>query len=107
MRRDTAESIYADATQRAAAAGDPRVYICFPIPVPKNFKEAEVQQLLEAQGYTRIHERHGDTLEVVQDRLRLGNAERARVMESLETALRVGRGRVNLHVVDEVRSAWK
>ena len=43
----------------------------------------------------------GDTLEVVQDRLRLGNAERARVMESLETALRVGRGRVNLHVVDD------
>ncbi len=42
---------------------------------------------------------NGDTLEVVQDRLRLGNAERARVMESLETALRVGRGRVNLHVV--------
>src|SRR5215510_3430814 len=101
VRRDTADSIYADAMQRAAAAGDPRIYICFPIPVPKNFKEAEVRKLLEAQGYTRIHERHGDTLEVVQDRLRLGNAERARVMESLETALRVGRGRVNLHVVDE------
>ena len=50
---------------------------------------------------TRIHERNGDTLEVVQDRLRLGNAERARVMESIETALRVGRGRINLHVVDE------
>jgi len=101
VRRDTAESIYADATHRAAAAGDPRVYICFPIPVPKNFKEAEVRKLLEAQGYTRIHERNDDVLEVVQDRLRLGNAERARVMESLETALRVGRGRVNLHVVDE------
>ncbi|HEX5161850.1 MAG TPA: hypothetical protein VFV88_09010, partial [Steroidobacteraceae bacterium] len=101
VRRDTAESIYADATQRAAAAGDPRVYICFPIPVPKNFKEAEIKQLLESQGYTRIHERVGDTLEVVQDRVRLGNAERARVMESLETALRVGRGRVNLHVVDD------
>ncbi len=38
---------------------------------------------------------------MVQDRLRLGSAERARVMESLETALRVGRGRVNLHVVDD------
>ena len=100
VRRDSAESIHADATQRAAASGDPRVYVCFPIPVPKNFKEAEVRQLLESQGYTRIHERHGDTLEVVQDRLRLGNAERARVMESLETALRVGRGRLNLHVVD-------
>ncbi len=101
VRRDTAESVFTDATARAAAAGDPRVYICFPIPVPKNFKEAEVRKLLEAQGYTRVHERVGDTLEVVQDRLRLGNAERARVMESLETALRMGRGRVNLHVVNE------
>ncbi|MEO8061128.1 MAG: excinuclease ABC subunit UvrA [Pseudomonadota bacterium] len=101
VRRDSAESIYADATARAAAAGDPRVYICFPIPVPKNFKEAEVRALLEQQGYTRIHERHGETLEVVQDRLRLGNAERARVMESIETALRVGRGRVSLFVVDD------
>src|SRR3982750_200306 len=96
VRRDTSQSIYADATQRAAAAGDPRVYLCFPIPVPKNFKEAEIKQLLESQGYTRIHERVGDTLEVVQDRVRLGQAERARVMESLETALRVGRGRGNL-----------
>src|SRR5262249_196628 len=41
VRRDTAESIYADATRRAAAAGDPRLYVCFPVPVPKNFKEAE------------------------------------------------------------------
>ncbi|HEV8443982.1 MAG TPA: excinuclease ABC subunit UvrA [Steroidobacteraceae bacterium] len=105
VRRDSAESIYSDARQRAAAAGDPRVYLCFPIPVPKNFKEKEVTALLEAQGYTRIHERVADTLEVVQDRLRLGNAERARVMESLETALRVGRGRVNLHVVNDAPSS--
>src|SRR5882672_12860347 len=100
VRRDSAESIYADANARAAAAGDPRVYICFPVTVPKNFKEAEVRQLLESQGYARIHERQGDTLEVVQDRLRLGGADRSRVMESLETALRVGRGRVNLHRVE-------
>src|SRR6187401_2913295 len=101
VRRDTAESVYTDVLRRAAAAGNPRLYLCFPVTVPKNFKEAEVRALLEQQGYTRIHERVGDTLEVVQDRLRLGTAERARVMESIETALRVGRGRVNLHVVDE------
>src|SRR5690349_3559940 len=47
VRRDSAESIFADATARAAAGGDPRVYICFPVTVPKNFKEAEVRQLLE------------------------------------------------------------
>jgi len=101
VRRDSAESIFDDATARAAAAGDPRVYLCFPVTVPKNFQEAEVRALLEQQGYARIHERSGDTLEVVQDRLRLGGAERARIMESIETALRVGRGRVNVHVVDE------
>src|SRR5881394_2947573 len=28
VRRDSAESIYADAMRRAAAAGDPRVYVC-------------------------------------------------------------------------------
>jgi len=38
---------------------------------------------------------------VVQDRLRAGSAERGRVLESLEAALRVGRGRVNVQVVDE------
>ncbi len=105
VRRDSAESIYADATARAAAAGDPRVYLCFPVSVPKNFKEKEVTQLLESQGYTRVLERSGNTLEVVQDRVRLGTAERARVMESLETALRMGRGRVNLHVVDDAPSS--
>ena len=36
-------------------------------------------------------------LEVVQDRLRIGSAERARVIEALEAALRVGHGRVNVH----------
>ena len=40
-------------------------------------------------------------LEVVQDRFRAGQAERGRVLESLETALHVGRGRVNVHVVDD------
>jgi len=101
VRRDSAQSIYEEAMRRAAEAGDPRIYICFPVDVPKNFKEAEVRKLLEGQGYTRVHERAGDTLEVVQDRLRFANAERARVMESLEAALRMGRGRVSLHVVDE------
>jgi excinuclease ABC subunit A len=116
VRRDSAESIFAEATRRAAEASDPRIYICFPVAVPKNFKEAEIRKLLEQQGYTRVHERsssgRGDTLEVVQDRLRLGNAERARVMESIETALRMGRGRVDLLVVSgdeepKTLAAWK
>src|SRR6201996_7593304 len=54
VRRDTSESIYADLSARAAEAGDPRLLITFPVPVPANFSEAEVRGLLEKQGYTRF-----------------------------------------------------
>jgi len=94
--RDTPDSIAAQLAARAQAAGDPRLIITFPVTVPKNFSEAEIQQLLERQGYTRIHARAKNTLEVVQDRLRMGSAERSRVSEALEAALRVGQGRVNV-----------
>src|SRR5882724_6958800 len=124
VRRDTPESIYTDILSRARNAGDPRLLLCFPVPVPRSFEESEVRGLLEKQGYTRFlapnAPAHGEraaaparqrgrksaaalpiVLEVVQDRLRAGGAERGRVLESLEAALRVGRGRVNLHVVDD------
>src|SRR5688500_13501569 len=57
VRRDSSESIYADLLQRAKAASDPRLLVCFPVPVPRNFKESDVRALLEKQGYTRIYER--------------------------------------------------
>jgi len=49
--RDTPQSVYRALAERP----DERFLITFPIPVPKNFSEAEVLRLLEAQGYTRIH----------------------------------------------------
>ena len=142
VRRDTSESIYADLSARAKEAGDPRLLLTFPVPVPANFTEAEVRGLLEKQGYTRfwgepvassgaagaatrsgfavprkaagkLRAAHGKkgkaktsptrliTLEVVQDRIRAGSADRGRVLESLEAALRVGQGRVNVRVVDD------
>ena len=135
VQRDSAESIYAELQARAALAGDPRLLVTFPVPVPANFSVAEVKDLLAGQGYTRFFEAPGApstdlksaaaaaptpaparrrkrssarvptiTLEVVQDRLRAGSAERGRVLESLEAALRVGRGRVNLQVVDDAET---
>ena len=144
VRRDTPESIYADLVERAAAAGDPRLALCFPVPVPKNFDEREVRDLLGKQGYTRYLEASPPgpaatatraspapgsasskrsatakapaardarrkkeatapprVLQVIQDRFRASSAERGRVLESLEAALRVGRGRVSVHAVDE------
>jgi excinuclease ABC subunit A len=97
VRRDTPDSIADELRRRAVANGDPRLVIAFPVAVPKNFSEAEVLGLLEQQGYTRIHSRTPGQLEVVQDRFRAGSAERARVLEALEAALRVGRGRVSVY----------
>jgi len=96
VRRDTPDSIHATLVERAAALADPRLVVTFPVAVPKGFAEAEVLRLLEQQGYTRIHSRATGQLEVVQDRFRVGAAERARVIDALEAALRVGRGRVDV-----------
>src|SRR5665213_356599 len=65
VRHDSPETIYADLRRRAELAGDPRLMLCFPVPVPKNFKETEVRELLQKQGYTRFFEKQGNTLQVI------------------------------------------
>ncbi|MFN0037922.1 MAG: excinuclease ABC subunit UvrA [Burkholderiales bacterium] len=101
VRRDNPDTIYADLQAKTRQTGDPRLVITFPVELPKNFSEAEILKLLEGQGYTRIHARTPNRLEVVQDRLRVGTAERARVIEALEAALRVGNGHLAVHSVAE------
>ena len=101
VRRDNPDSIYADLQARAQQAGDPRLVITFPVNIPENFSEAEILELLESQGYTRIHSKAKERLEVVQDRLRMSSAERARVIEALEAALRVGNGHVSVYPLAE------
>src|SRR3972149_6603389 len=51
VARDIPETICAQLAARAQAAGDPRLVITFPVTVPKNFSEAEIQPLLEQRGY--------------------------------------------------------
>lgn len=137
VKRDSAQSVYAEVGERLQAQGrsDARVVVTFPVPVPNNFAEAEVLSLLEQQGYTRLFRRiEGATpaldakaakkktrgkdqgkdqgrrtdaadeptvvLEMIQDRFRFDGADRGRVIEALEAALRVGRGRVAIHVLE-------
>ncbi|MBP7394183.1 MAG: excinuclease ABC subunit A, partial [Zoogloea sp.] len=108
VTRDTPATIFADLSARAAAAGDPRLVVSFPVTVPASFGEDEIAGLLAQQGYTRIHARDGAVLHVVQDRFRLAGAERARVMEALEIGLRAGHGRITVHALGGVEEAqWK
>ena len=96
VRRDTPETMLAALQKRSGVLGDPRLVVTFPVQVPQNFTDAEVLGLLEQQGYSRVHARGAAQLEMVQDRFRLGSVDRSRVIDALESALRVGRGRVSV-----------
>jgi len=106
VRRDTPASIIDDLVGRSAASGNPRLSLTFPVNVPANFDEAEVESHLQAQGYSRIHRRQGRRLDVLQDRVRLVGEERARVAEAIEAALRLGAGRVNVFA-EGSEEAWR
>ncbi len=90
--RDSPTSIFEDLERK----GPGRLVVTFPVPVPKNFSDKEIEELLQRQGYTRLHSRSRTLIEVVQDRIRMP-AERARVTEALEAALRFGQGKVNVY----------
>ena len=97
VRRDTSETILAELARVSRESGDPRLLVTFPVTVPKNFTQAEITALLAGQGYTRIHEQRGNTLQVIQDRFRWSAIEPARAGDAVEAALKVGHGRVDVY----------
>ena len=105
VRRDDAGSIAADLPQRCAAlpgvGNEPRLLICFPVPVPPKMKPAVLRAELEKQGYSRIHSETARQFIVVQDRPRLRADDQPRLLEALEAATRAGHGRITVHVLDE------
>lgn len=100
VERETAQTILAKLAQRCPQHEDPRLAIVAPIAIPENFSAEEMRGHLERQGFTRITE-DGARLLVTVDRFRFGNAETARVSEALESALRLGQGRVEVHLGGE------
>ncbi|KON81604.1 excinuclease ABC subunit UvrA [Azoarcus sp. PA01] len=114
VRRDDPQSVLRALEARCASA-DPRLVITFAVPVPERFATDEVEALLVQQGYTRIHAREttaaGEVLHVVQDRFRLGNAERSRVLDAIETAFARGHGQLAVRASGEGgqggEAAWR
>jgi excinuclease ABC subunit A len=97
VRRDTSASVQEHLSALAADRGDPKLLLTFPVPIPKNFTETEIKALLSAQGYTRIHEKRGDTLQVIQDRFRWSSVDPSRAGDAIESALKVGQGRIDVY----------
>ncbi|ROR34436.1 excinuclease ABC subunit UvrA [Inmirania thermothiophila] len=96
VRRDTVDSVVAAVLGRV---GGERVAVTFPVQVPQTLSAEEVRGFLARAGWIRTLET-GDGLEVVQDRLRVDEAARARLAEAVEAALGHGHGRVHVHRLD-------
>jgi len=109
VRHDTPETIFEDLRERAAVAGDPRLVFTFPVELPADTSAEQQEQWLAASGFTRVAgERLAGgkkVLDVVADRLRLAGAEKVRVMEAIELALKRGGGRLNVFASDVAGAA--
>src|SRR6267154_129741 len=101
VRRDAPQQVVDEVIRRCASLDDARVTITFPVAVPPNFTQDEIRAHLQAQGYSRVHAQHtgaqAQRIDVVQDRLKAQGADRQRLLESIEVALRLGAGRVDVH----------
>ncbi len=116
VRHDTPETILADLQARVAAlaaspdTADPRLVLSFPVQLPADTTAEQQEQWLAASGFTRVQAERieGDRriLDVVADRFRLSGAEKVRVMEAIELALRRGGGRLSVHVGDG-QTLWR
>ena len=132
VQHDTPETIYATLLRQAAAQGDPRLVLTFPVELPAQTSAEELAQWLSASGFTRIHAERKlgsdsnlsrqtpsatakkvqvDTqpaerkvLDVVADRFRIAGADKARVLEAIELALKRGSGRLNVYVVPDAQA---
>lgn len=99
VRSDNPDTIFDD-LMRHFGEGT-RVMIAFDVEIPDSLDESDVAGFLQAQGYTRVQHHDDGRLEVVQDRTRLTQDNRSRIVEALEQALQHGRGRVTLYPIDE------
>ena len=95
------------------------VLIAFWVSVPPNTKPQEFFELLQQQGYLRLWlngeivrvdsdrrvERLGARVQVIQDRITVTEQNGTRLTEAIETALRFGKGKINVIPLAENGSA--
>jgi excinuclease ABC subunit A len=111
IRPGTACSIADDVVREFAGE---TVLLTFWVGVPAKTDPREFFQFLQQQGYLRVWlngeifradtdkkvGRLGARVQVIQDRLTIGKETRARLVESVETALRFGKDRINFVVLE-------
>ena len=115
IRPETAQSI-AQRVLRDCAGGD--LLVTFWVAVPPKTEPRKFFQFLQGQGYLRVWianealrvdeepsiKRLGARVQVIQDRITVTDENSSRLIEAIETALRFGKGRLNVIVFDSDRS---
>jgi excinuclease ABC subunit A len=113
IRPETARSIADDVMRQFAGE---TVLLTFWVGVPAKTDPRAFFQFLQQQGYLRVWlngeivradtekkvGRLGARVQVIQDRLAIGEETRARLVESLETALRFGKDRINVVPISDI-----
>jgi len=105
VKRDSAQSIAEDCLNSIDAKST-RVMVTFTIDIPENFTSEEIESWLARQGYTRVHKQSKKSIEVIQDRLRCTTANKGRLVEAIEAALRYGQGTLKLYDLDDNKKAF-
>jgi len=78
VTRDSADGVFTRLLERCS---NQRIVIAFDLLIPENYTEVEMRGLLERQGYTRVERHTQTTLRVIQDRLRVTEDRRDRLIE--------------------------
>src|SRR5213082_1990363 len=107
IRPETAQSI---SHQVLHDCSGKTVLITFWVPVPSKTDPRKFFDFLQQQGYLRVwidnqivrvdvdpkFNRLGARVQVIQDRIAISEENRARLIEAIETALRFGKGKINI-----------
>lgn len=103
VREESPQDIWEEIAARLEKVSpDARLTVCFHIAVPASLPLETALGGLEAQGFTRCKvistdKKEGSVIEVTADRFK-PSVSRSRAVEALETALRLGKGSVELKV---------
>src|SRR5438034_1102060 len=112
IRPETAQSI---SYQVLHDCSGKTVLITFWVPVPSKTDPRKFFDFLQQQGYLRVwidnqivrvdvdpkFKRLGARVQVIQDRIAISEENRARLIEAIETALRFGKGKINIISVSQ------
>src|SRR5881398_4117229 len=112
IRPETAQSINHQVLHDCSGK---TVLIAFWVPVPSKTDPRKFFDFLQQQGYLRVwidnqivrvdvdpkFNRLGARVQVIQDRIAISEENRARLIEAIETALRFGKGKINIISVSQ------